>query len=88
MQYIWALLGENVSLDMGGQRRPWSDCASAQSDQGLRCPQTESLATKECMHEDHRSEWHFAHAQDDVNPHFLRMLEGTFSHDTVHMQYI
>ena len=20
----------------------------------------------------------FAHAQDDLNPHFLRMLEGTF----------
>ena len=23
---------------VSGKRRPWSDCASAQSDQGLRCP--------------------------------------------------
>ena len=23
-----------------GQRRPWSDCVNAQSDQGLRCPHT------------------------------------------------
>ena len=28
---------------MLGQRRPRSDCASAQSDQGLRCPLTKSL---------------------------------------------
>ena len=26
-------------------KRPWSDCAFAQSDQGLRCPLTESLDT-------------------------------------------
>ena len=32
-----------------GQRRPRSACASTQSDQGLHCPQTDSLNTTECM---------------------------------------
>ena len=31
------------------KQRPKSDCASAQSDQDLRCPQTESLDTIECF---------------------------------------
>ena len=34
---------------MRGQRRPRSDFANAQSDQGLRCPHTESLDTIECF---------------------------------------
>ena len=29
-----------------GKRRPWSDCAFAQSDPGFRCPLTHSLETK------------------------------------------
>ena len=39
----WSALceNENVSPDISGQRRPRSACAFAQSDQGLRCPQTE-----------------------------------------------
>ena len=49
MTIIWALLSENVSSSICGQRRPRSDCADAQSDQGIRCPLTESLDTKECM---------------------------------------
>ena len=36
---------ENVSSSICGRRRPRSDCASAQSDQGLRCPLTELLVT-------------------------------------------
>ena len=32
-----------------GQRRPRSDCASAQSDQGLHCPVTESLDIIGCI---------------------------------------
>ena len=32
-----------------GQRRPRSACVDAQAGQGLRCPQTQSLATKECF---------------------------------------
>ena len=32
------------------------------------------------------SEWDFAHVQDDVNPHLLRMFEGTFiSLDAAHI---
>ena len=34
---------EKVSLGICGQRRPRSDCASAQSDQGLRCPLIECI---------------------------------------------
>ena len=42
----WAMPNENVSLGICGQRRPRSACAYAQSDQGLRSPQTEALDTK------------------------------------------
>ena len=34
---------------IGGQQRPRSTCASAQSDQGLHCPLTESFDTTECV---------------------------------------
>ena len=27
----------------------------------------------------------FAHVQDDMNPHILRMFDGTFSLDTAHI---
>ena len=37
---IWAALCQKVFSGICGQRRPRSDCASAQSDQGLRCPLT------------------------------------------------
>ena len=40
---------EKVSSVICGQRRPRSACASAQSDQDLRCPLTESLDTIECI---------------------------------------
>ena len=29
--------------------------------------------------------WYFVHAQDDLNPHILRMFEGTFFLDTAHV---
>ena len=45
----WAVPDENVSSSICGQRNPRSDCASARSDQGLYCPQTEALDTTECM---------------------------------------
>ena len=44
---LWAALRENMSKGVCGQQRPRSACASAQSDQGLYCPQTESLDTIE-----------------------------------------
>ena len=43
--FFWASPCKNVSSDICGQRRPRSACASAQSDQGLHCPLTESLDT-------------------------------------------
>ena len=48
-------------------------CAFAQSDQGLRCPLTESLDTKERINVEQRPGWYFAHAQDDMNLLILRM---------------
>ena len=67
-----------------GQRRPRSDCADAQSDLGLQCPLTESLDTTECMNGEHRPGQYFAPAQDDLNLHILRMLEGTVSIEEIY----
>ena len=47
--FIWAAPCKNVSSGICGQRRPRSACASAQSDQGLWYPLTESLDTIECI---------------------------------------
>ena len=49
-----------------GQRRPRSACAFAQSDQGLLCPSTESLATTKCINESKGPGDTFVHAQDDL----------------------
>ena len=45
---------------------------SAQSDQGLHCPLTESLDTTECMIGEQRPESYFVHVQDDLNLHIFR----------------
>ena len=37
--------------------------------------------TTECMNGEQRPGCYFAHAQDDLNLHILRMFEGTFSLD-------
>ena len=68
----------NLSSGMCGQRRPRSDCASAQSAQGLHCPLTESLDTTKCMNGEQRPGWYFGHAQDYLIMRILRMFEGTF----------
>ena len=39
----------------------------------------ESIDTTGCFNEEQKPGWGFVHVQDDVNPHILRMLEGTFS---------
>ena len=65
---------ENVSSGIYGQRFLRSDCASAQSNQDLHYPLTDSCRAKAL--------WHFAHAQDNLNPRILGMFEGTFSFDT------
>ena len=49
---IWAARCESVSSGICGQRRLRSACASGQSDQGLRSPQTKSLDIKEGISEE------------------------------------
>ena len=72
---------ENVSSGICGQRMPRSACAFAQSDQGFRCPQTESLETKECFNGEQMPGWDCTFVHWDMNPHVIRMFEGTFSLD-------
>ena len=76
-------LGRNLRkrvVGMCGQRRPRSACADAQSDQGLRCPQTELLGTIECLNGQQTSlcacaGWcGFAHARR----HFFALLAHHF----------
>ena len=43
-QMEWCIIA-NVHSNICGQLRPWSDCANAQSDQGLRRPLTQSFNT-------------------------------------------
>ena len=66
-------------LSTRGQRRPGSDCAIAQSDQGLRYPLPESLDAIECFRGEQRPGWDLAYEHDDINPHSLHILEGPFS---------
>ena len=81
---IWATPCENMSTGICGQRMPRSDCASAQSDQGLRCPLTESLDTIECNN-GKMPGWDSAHEWNDLNMCILRMLEDTFSLGAAHL---
>ena len=59
-------MGRAVRKCVFGQRRPRSECAHAQSDQGLPCPPAKSLATTECMNGEQRPGGYFAHAQYDL----------------------
>ena len=67
-----------------GQRRPGSDCASAQSDQGLHCPLTESSDTTECTNGEQKPGGYFVLSQDDLNLRILHVFEGIFSLDAAH----
>ena len=53
------------SPDICEQRRPRSACASAQSDQGLHCPLTESVDTVECNNGEQMPGRNFTHACDE-----------------------
>ena len=64
-----------------GQRKPRSDCADAQSDQGPRCSLPESLDTIKCINGEQRLGLDLVHAQDDVNQNLLRVLESIVSLD-------
>ena len=65
---------------MHGQWRPRSDVTDAQSDQSLRCPLPECISgdTIECIRGQESLDGRPAHAQDDMNPHTLRMLRHIF----------
>ena len=39
----------------------------------------------ECFNDEQMSGSDVAHVQDDVNPHILRMLKGTFSLGSAHL---
>ena len=67
-----------MSLGICGQWRPRSDCASAQSDQGLHCPLPESLDSTECTNEEQRLN-DTAHAQDDLNLPLFRVRRYCFA---------
>ena len=53
----------NVSVSICRQQRPRSACASMQSDQGIHCPQTESLDTIECFNGEQMPNYSFDMAQ-------------------------
>ena len=81
---IWALPCVNESLGKCGQRRARSDCAEAQSDQGLCCPLPQSLNTLEYFNWAHWPGCDLAHAHINMDPRISRMLEGTFSLGAFH----
>ena len=70
------LCRENLSSGICRQLRPRSDKL------------TESLDTTERTNGEQRPRWYFAHAQDDLNVHTLRMLQDTFSLDVVQTLFI
>ena len=71
----------NVIWGICEQPRPISSFATAQSDQGLCCPQTELLDTIERFNREQMPGEDFAHMQDDVNRHIWRMLKRMLSFD-------
>ena len=75
MEWInWAVPCENVSSGICRQWRPRSACASAQSDQGLHCPLTESLDTIKCINGKQMPGWDFAHEWDESESvHFVHV---------------
>ena len=58
---IWAALCENMSSGICGQQRP----RSAQADQGLRCPPTESFDIAEYINDEQMPGLDFAHARNE-----------------------
>ena len=77
----------HVNIDSGrcGQRRARSACASAQSDQGLRCPLTESLDTIERINGEQMSRWDLRRRGMNLIMCILLMLENIFSLGAAHI---
>ena len=72
-----------MSSGICDQRMPKSPCASAQSEQDLHCPLTESWDTTECMNVEQKPGLYVAYAQEDLNPGILRMFESMVSLDVI-----
>ena len=68
----------NVSSGICGHRRPRSACASAQSDLGIRCPQTESPDTTDRFNEEQMPGRDCAHVQDNMNLTFCACTKFLF----------
>ena len=62
-----------------GQRRSRSACASAQSDQGLHCPLTESSGTIKCINGKREFAKRLCMREMNLNLCICRLLEDTFS---------
>ena len=62
--------------------------AGLRSDQGFRFQLSESLDTIEYINREQRPGLDHAHAQDDENPHILRMLECTLLLGTARLNRI
>ena len=81
---IWVTLCENVSSGMCGQRRPRLACASAQADQGIRCPLT--LIGHYRMHQWRtNARMRLCACVGWIWICILRMLEDSFSLGEVHL---
>ena len=76
--YSRAELNENVSSGICEQRRPRSACASAQSDQGLHCPLTESLDIAEYMNGDQGPDETLRMRRMNLNLCVFRLFVDTF----------
>ena len=80
---------KHVSPRICAQRRPRSACASAQADQGLRCPLTESLKTIECINGEQMPRWYFAHVQDESEfVHFSYAQRHFFAWHGLHLKML
>ena len=64
---------------------PRSVFASAQSEQRLQCPLTESSDTTECMKGEQNPGLDFVYAQGDLILRILHMFEGHFSLDAAQL---
>ena len=61
----WAAPSEDMCSGICGQRRLRSACASAQSNQRLHCPLTESVDTIKCINGEQKLGRVLAHAQNE-----------------------
>ena len=76
---LWVDKNQKRLQGMCRQQRPRSACASAQSDQGLRCPLTEILDITEWMKGEQMPRWYFSHEQVDLNVQFAHVWRHVFA---------